>query len=138
MRRKLVGILAVLVVLAGADMLELGVSRARAQYLGVPVAPGNYRVRVRPDGTVRMRGRVYGYAAPVFDPMVTVAAYPTTYVTSAPVVATTRVVQMAPVVTTPVLTSVPVYTQSYLAVPTVRVYEPRVYTTVPTVIGYPY
>jgi hypothetical protein len=145
MKRKIVGIVAVLAVLAVADLLDIGVTEARAQYVGAPVVvPGNYMVRVRPNGMLRVRGRGYGYgygygyAAPVVDPMVTVAAYPTTYVTSAPVVTTTRVMTSAPVVTRSYLAPAPVYTQSYLAVPAVPMLRPRVYTTVPGVIGYPY
>jgi hypothetical protein len=140
MRQTIVGIVAVLAVVVLGDLLEFGVTEARAQYIGVPVAaPGRYTMRVRPNGMVRVRGQGYMYGAPVVDPMVTVAAFPATYVTSAPMVMTTRVVTTAPapMFAAPAFAPVPVYARRYMAAPTYTVVQPRVYMA-PAVIGYPY
>jgi hypothetical protein len=134
MKRRIVRLVAVLAVVTAADLLALGVTEARAQYVAVPAADV-YMVRVRPRW-----GRVY--AAPVVDPMVSVASVPaTTYLAPAPVIQTTQVVTTVPVVTPapvvaqPVLAPIPVYTPTIMAAP---VFRSRVYTRYPVVYGYPY
>lgn len=138
MSKRILGVLTALTVVGGMELAGPGVSECQAQLIGVPVvAPGRYTVRVRPNGVMRVRGVGLGYAAPVVDPWVSVASAPvaTTFVTSAPVVTTTRVVPVAPVVSVPAFSAVPVYSATTYSAP---VLYPRVYTSAPAVIGYPW
>ena len=117
MKQKTPGILAVLAALAVGDLLVIGANQAEAQYVAVPA--GNYKIRVRPDGRVRVRGRAFA------TPLVDTAVYPTTFLApttttvAEPVLNETRVIESTPVFTeTQVVRTVPVLPRSYVtAVP---------------------